>query len=242
MLILSYSDEKKQRYFKVEKGATAPSDAAWSSDKVKKRKLEDAASVEAIRRLNLNKNRVMRSRAVNQPLMGGFFARECGERDLDLPAAAFAQGLVEKGKIPLADASWGSNTNVKHMLVAGKGHKNDICTAYASKFFHFPVWIARGHKLIPTPFKALDETVVLSTYIPRDPTSGRYVICSMERPPVGSSGRVCFANRGHEQGSPPTYLEPHRHADPSTSQPRDGHASDLGYQVQREGSPGSHNV
>ncbi|KAI4870720.1 hypothetical protein F4820DRAFT_222575 [Hypoxylon rubiginosum] len=146
-----YWDEKKQRYFKVEKGATAPSDAAWSSDKVKKRKLEDAASVEAIRRLNLNKNRVMRSRAVNQPLMGGFFARECGERDLDLPAAAFAQGLVEKGKIPLADASWGSNTNVKHMLVAGKGHKNDICTAYAT----------------------LDETVVLSTYIPRDPTSGR---------------------------------------------------------------------
>ncbi|XXG97136.1 Mitochondrial DNA replication protein yhm2 [Hypoxylon texense] len=146
-----YWDEKKRRYFKVEKGTTAPGDAAWSSDNVKKRKLEDAASVEALRKLNLNKNRIVRSEAVNQPIMGGFFARECGETDLDLPAAAFAQGFVEKGKVPLANTAWGSNTNVKHMFVAGKDHKNDICTVYAS----------------------LDETVVLSTYIPRDPSSGR---------------------------------------------------------------------
>ncbi|KAI0181441.1 hypothetical protein GGR52DRAFT_583833 [Hypoxylon sp. FL1284] len=146
-----YWDEKKRRYFKVEKGGTAPSDAAWSSDNVKKRKLEDAESVEALRKLNLNKNRIVRSRAVNDPLVGGFLARESGDTVRDLPAAAFARGLVNKGEIPLANAAWGSNTNVKHMLVAGKGHKNDICTAYAT----------------------LDETVVLSTYIPRAGENGR---------------------------------------------------------------------
>ncbi|KAI1781055.1 hypothetical protein F4818DRAFT_24943 [Hypoxylon cercidicola] len=144
-------DEKKRRYFKVERGGTAPTGAAWSSDNVKKRKLEDAASAEATRKLNLNKNRIVRSRAVNQLLMGGFFARECGETVRDLPAAAFAQGLVDKGQIPLADNVRESNTNVKHMLVASKDHRDDICTAYAT----------------------LEERVVLSTYIPRDAKSGR---------------------------------------------------------------------
>ncbi|KAI1760881.1 hypothetical protein GGR53DRAFT_59127 [Hypoxylon sp. FL1150] len=146
-----YWDEKKRRYFKVEKGGTAPTDAAWSADNVKKRKLEDAASVDALRKLNLNKNRIVRSRAANQALMGGFFARECGDMDRDQPTAAFAHGLVERGMIPLADPAWRSNTNVKHMFVAGKGHKNDLCTAYAT----------------------LDEHTVLSTYVPRDGKGGK---------------------------------------------------------------------
>ncbi|KAL7623969.1 hypothetical protein AAE478_005526 [Parahypoxylon ruwenzoriense] len=146
-----YYDKEKKRYFKIEKRGTAPSNAAWSSDNVKKRKLEDAEAAEALRQMSLNKNRITQSRAVTEPLMGGLFARECGNARPDLAAACFAQGLLEKGKLPLADARWASDTNIKHMYVAGKDYKTGICTAYAT----------------------LDELTLLSTYIPRDPKTAR---------------------------------------------------------------------
>ncbi|KAI5863418.1 hypothetical protein GGS23DRAFT_532475 [Durotheca rogersii] len=146
-----YYDKQRRRYFKVENSSTAPRDAAWSSDNVKKRKIQDAEAAAALRRMTLHKNRIARSRVLEEPLMGGFFARECGDAPADLVAASFAQGLVGMGKLPLADARWHSDTNIKHMFVAGKDEKTGICTAYAT----------------------LDELTLLSTYVPRDPATGR---------------------------------------------------------------------
>ncbi|KAI1083834.1 hypothetical protein F5B20DRAFT_525569 [Whalleya microplaca] len=145
-----YYDTEKRRYFKIEKNGTAPNMAAWSLDNVKKRKLEDQEAVSAVRRMNLNKNRIVTASALNDPLMGGFIAREFGEVRPDVPAASFARGLVEKGKLPLVDARWNSNTNVKHMYIAGNDHKTGICTTYAT----------------------IDELSLISSYIPRD-SSGR---------------------------------------------------------------------
>ncbi|KAI0013305.1 hypothetical protein F4779DRAFT_445861 [Xylariaceae sp. FL0662B] len=141
-----FYDAEKNRYFKVENSRTAPSNAAWSSDNVKRRKLEDEEAAAANRRMNLNKHRIVRAKAMSEPLTGGFLAREFGELRLDVPAACFARGLVEKGKLPLSDARWNSNTNIKHMYVAGTDHKTGICTAYAT----------------------LDELTLISTYVPRD--------------------------------------------------------------------------
>ncbi|KAI0025761.1 hypothetical protein F4780DRAFT_789285 [Xylariomycetidae sp. FL0641] len=141
-----YYDTEKRRYFKIEKNSQAPSGAAWAADNVKKRRLQDEEATAARRRMDLRRRRVARSRALAEPLMGGFLAREYGEAGRDMPAASFAAGLLEKGQMPLADARWGSSANVKHMYVSGQDTKTGLCTAYAT----------------------LDELTLMSTYIPRD--------------------------------------------------------------------------
>ncbi|KAI1633908.1 hypothetical protein F4809DRAFT_620968 [Biscogniauxia mediterranea] len=141
-----YYDPEKRRYFKIENSRTAPSNAAWSSENVKKRRLEDEAAAAALRRMNLNKNRIARSKALSEPLMGGFFAREYGDVDRDVPAACFAKGMLEKGQMLLGDARWGKSSNVKRMYISGQDTKTGLGTAYAT----------------------LDELTLISTYIPRD--------------------------------------------------------------------------
>ncbi|KAI0479079.1 hypothetical protein GGR56DRAFT_633394 [Xylariaceae sp. FL0804] len=141
-----YYDTSKGRYFKIEKTGTAPRQAAWSSDNVKKRRLEDDEAAATQRHRNLTKSRITRSKALSNPLMGGFLARECGDEIRDVPAASFARGLLEKGQLPLADARWRSNANVKHMYIGNQDHKTGLCTAYAT----------------------VDEFTLISTYLPRD--------------------------------------------------------------------------
>ncbi|KAI1506574.1 hypothetical protein F5X99DRAFT_8807 [Biscogniauxia marginata] len=141
-----YYDPERRRYFKIEDSKTAPSTAAWSSENVKKRRLEDETATAALRRMNLTKNRIARSKVLSEPLIGGFFAREYGDADRDVPAVCFARGLLEKGQLPLADARWRTSSNVGHMYISGQDTKTGLCTAYAT----------------------LDELTLISTYIPRD--------------------------------------------------------------------------
>ncbi|KAK8039163.1 hypothetical protein PG993_007574 [Apiospora rasikravindrae] len=140
------TDEEKKRYFKVESSRTAPTTSSWSSDNVKKRRLESQEAAAVLQRLSLEKGRLKRSRLMNDALIGGVYAREYGLVRRDVQEAGYAKGIVEKGIIPLADARWRSSTNVRQLCVIGADTKTGLGVAYAT----------------------LDELLLFSTYIPRD--------------------------------------------------------------------------
>ncbi|KAI1471526.1 uncharacterized protein F4812DRAFT_455639 [Daldinia caldariorum] len=143
-----YWDADKKRYFKIEQRKTAPQDAAWSSDTVKKRKIEDAEAAEKTRQIALNKKRIVRSETLGHPLIGGFLQREIGVHRRDHIAASFAYGIVEKGAV---EFTWGRQHNtLTHMVVTNRGPKG-LCKVYASP----------------------DGRVCDSAYTLRDPVSGR---------------------------------------------------------------------
>ncbi|KAI0422394.1 plasma-membrane proton-e [Xylaria grammica] len=124
-------DPEKQRYFKVENGKTAPTNAAWSSTNVKRRKLRDEDAATALQHLNLAKSRIRRARVLHEPLTGGFFAREYGAVKDDMRGSCFAEGLTNKGCILLAQLGVGSPvTQVKRMFIGGHDYKTGMCTVY----------------------------------------------------------------------------------------------------------------
>ncbi|KAI0914494.1 hypothetical protein F4823DRAFT_572068 [Ustulina deusta] len=142
-----YYDAAKRRYFKVENSRTAPTQAAWSSDSVKRRKLGDDDAATALQHVNLAKNRIRRARVLHEPLMGGFFAREYGAMEDDMQAACFVDGLRHKGCIPLLGPGvHGPAMQVKRMFIGGYDHRTGMCNVYA----------------------APNEILFLSTYFPRD--------------------------------------------------------------------------
>ncbi|KAI0438511.1 hypothetical protein F4803DRAFT_554953 [Xylaria telfairii] len=123
-----YYDAEKKRYFKVENSKTAPTNAAWASNNVKRRKLHEEDTATALRHLDLAKNRITRARVLHEPLTGGFFAREYGAMKDDMQAACFVDGLTNKGTISLSHP--GAETHgwqVKRMCVAGDDHKTGLC-------------------------------------------------------------------------------------------------------------------
>ncbi|KAK7977605.1 hypothetical protein PG988_005095 [Apiospora saccharicola] len=140
------ADEEKKRYFKVESSRTAPSTSAYSSDNVKKRRLESQEATAVLQRLSLEKGRLKRSRLLNDALIGGVYAREYGLVRRDIQQAGYAKGIVEKGALPLADARWRSSTNIQQLCVIGADTKTGLGVAYAT----------------------LDELLLFSTYIARD--------------------------------------------------------------------------
>ncbi|RYP76804.1 hypothetical protein DL771_001540 [Monosporascus sp. 5C6A] len=149
-----YYDEEKGKYFKVEKSNTAPSNAVWSSDNVKKRRLEDEEAAKAIRRMTLDKSRVARAKVLDHPLAGGFLDCEFGRPRPDVAPAGFAEGLVDKGKLLLKDARWTSASNVNHMYIDGQDRNTDMCVAFARfivGFWHFTGLLqpdARGRRAL----------------------------------------------------------------------------------------------
>ncbi|KAK8130162.1 hypothetical protein PG999_002542 [Apiospora kogelbergensis] len=144
-----FYDEEKKRYFKVENSRTAPATSSWSSDNVKKRRLESQEAAAVLQRLSLDKGRLKRSRLMNDPLIGGIYAREYGRVRRDVQPASYAKGIVEKGMVPLADARWRSSTSIQQLCVIGADTKTGLGVAYAT----------------------LDELQLFSTYIPRDRNS-----------------------------------------------------------------------
>ncbi|KAI1149377.1 hypothetical protein F4825DRAFT_430709 [Nemania diffusa] len=126
-----YYDPGKGRYFKVESSKTAPTDAAWSSDNVKRQKIRDDDTAAAVRYLNIAKSRVRRARVLHDPLTGGFFAREYGAARDDMQAACFAEGLQNKGCISLRSENDG--VHVTQMYVSEGDYKTGMCTVYGVK-------------------------------------------------------------------------------------------------------------
>lgn len=110
------TDEERKKYFKIEKSQTAGSSAAWSSDAVKRRKIEEGAQDAARRRERLLKNHVRRHPGLSKddvtPVLlgreiagGGVVTRPTPGSiwDVgDVGVAAWAEGLVYKDDVPFA--------------------------------------------------------------------------------------------------------------------------------------------
>lgn len=117
----------------MESSRTAPTTSAYSSDNVKRRRLESQEAAAVLQRLSLEKGRLKPSHLMNDALIGGVYAREYGIVRRDVQQASYTKGIVEKGALPLADARWRSSTNIQQLCVIGADNKTGLGVAYASK-------------------------------------------------------------------------------------------------------------
>ncbi|KAI1117417.1 hypothetical protein F5Y14DRAFT_402524 [Nemania sp. NC0429] len=194
-----YYDPEKQRYFKIENNKTAPTDAAWSSGNVKRRKLRDADAATALRHATLAKGRIRRARVLHEPLTGGFFAREYGAARADMHAACFAEGLRNKGCIPMRLPGWPGQP-ITSMYVSGHDYRTGMCTVYA----------------VP------NETMLLAAYFPRDQNK------RLDQRPLRANylvfGASCCVERHIPQISDVQYHAPSNRMLITSRQPFDGAA------------------
>ncbi|CAH0001867.1 unnamed protein product [Clonostachys byssicola] len=99
-----YYDEERKKYFKVEKSSTAPSASTWSSDAVKRRKVEHQAS-EVVRERDWEvRHHIKRHRLWDHAVASGTLKREIRddlswEGEGNLKAAAWVDGLEAKGEV-----------------------------------------------------------------------------------------------------------------------------------------------
>jgi hypothetical protein len=161
------SDAEKNKYFKIEKSSTAPSTAAWSSDAVKKRKVEHKATQAVKRREGELRNHVKRSALGTGTGTGtdggvtlGLWRRQLGRAegavagglaggssslavDGDVAASSWAQGLVDKECVKFSN---GRRTLSDHLPVLWVGGEEEgmstglvyTGTLYSTPFFLFP--------------------------------------------------------------------------------------------------------
>ena len=97
MSISQTTDAEKKKYFKISKNPAS----YYSTDKVKRLKLEHEAEEKRDRAAANARERIKRAKVLREPVMGGFLAREYGLSRQDLPAACFARELRDKGHVPL---------------------------------------------------------------------------------------------------------------------------------------------
>ncbi|KAF9878496.1 hypothetical protein CkaCkLH20_03988 [Colletotrichum karsti] len=157
-----YYDEEKGKYFKIEKAQSAPQNAAWSADSVKRRKIQHReAEAVAARRERLRRH-IVRSAVLRDPLTGGFLEAELGvsrrERKWragaggefgveDVPAVAWARGVAEKGEVPFVPSFARARfPNIPCFYVGGEDEKTGLGVAYAT----------------------VDEEILIGSYIPTD--------------------------------------------------------------------------
>ncbi|KAF5702250.1 myocyte-specific enhancer factor 2d [Fusarium mundagurra] len=153
-----YYDNEKKKYFKIERTHTAPSSAAWSSDAVKRRKVEHEAQKLAERQAHQVKKHIKRHFVAKDTVTSALLTREIGlpyvtERgrgrveDEDLGAAAWARGSVAKGNVPFAPSfARERRANMPCFYVSGDDEKTGLGASYAT----------------------LDEETLVGSYIPTD--------------------------------------------------------------------------
>ncbi|OLN86201.1 hypothetical protein CCHL11_04201 [Colletotrichum chlorophyti] len=177
-----YYDEEKGKYFKIEKAASAPQGAAWSSESVKRRKIQHREAEAVAARRERLKRHIVRSAVLRDPLLGGFLEVELGVRREggqradgalsveDVPAVAWAKGLVDKGEVPFVPSfARQSFPNIPCFYVGGDDVKTGLGIAYAT----------------------LDEETLIGSYIPMD-----------------ENDRICFST---DASSRPEHRLSHRH-------------------------------
>ncbi|ROT40224.1 hypothetical protein SODALDRAFT_329906 [Sodiomyces alkalinus F11] len=150
-----YYDEEKKKYFKIEKTQTAPSQAAWSADNVKRRTIEAQSARADQQRAELTRRHIKRARILGEPQLGGLLGRQLGvSLSLspspsssfsssaysaapsvldDVPGAVWAAGLVGKGVVPFAPGLAAERfPNVRCFWVGGQGEEPGVGAAFAS--------------------------------------------------------------------------------------------------------------
>ncbi|PHH60632.1 hypothetical protein CDD81_1383 [Ophiocordyceps australis] len=146
-----YWDKDRRKYFKIEKSQTAPTEAAWSRESVKRRKVQDEqAEAEQARREEAKMGIRRHGRFHAHAMAGGMLAREMhggGGGELD-GGAAWAAGVVGKGQV-----EFGLHTtqplSIGCLYVNGDDSKTGMGAAYLT----------------------LDDQMVLGTYLPTDANS-----------------------------------------------------------------------
>ncbi|KAH7133379.1 hypothetical protein B0J13DRAFT_100462 [Dactylonectria estremocensis] len=153
-----YFDPEKKKYFKIQKSHAAPTDAAYSSDAVKRRRVNDRTVLAAKKRAHAVRNHIRRHPMNQDAMFGGILAREfglarvaeCGRgrvEDGDVAAMAWAHGAVDKGSVPFAPSfARGQCPNMPCLYVNGEDTKTGLGMAYAT----------------------LDEETLVASYIPTD--------------------------------------------------------------------------
>ncbi|EHK46443.1 hypothetical protein TRIATDRAFT_44046 [Trichoderma atroviride IMI 206040] len=139
-----YYDSEKKKYFKIEKSQTAPSSAQWSSQSVKRRKVESQVAQEASNRAQLVKNHIKRSVLRNDIVNSGLFARETGHQraaesgrgrveDEDVAAAMWARELTDKGQTAFTPSmTWNTYPHIPSFYVSGQECGIDSAVVYAT--------------------------------------------------------------------------------------------------------------
>ncbi|KOS22595.1 hypothetical protein ESCO_001766 [Escovopsis weberi] len=151
-----YFDAARNKYFKIEKSQTAPPAARWTSDSVKRRKLErEEEEEEAWRaggwrgkhsaRAGIRRHEALRL----DGLAGGMLARECcargamgmgmgmgGDGPEALRAAAWVGGMVDQGAVSFVPRAAGGRGrrlgNMPCFYVAGEGCHTEVGVAYGT--------------------------------------------------------------------------------------------------------------
>ncbi|KAM0379877.1 hypothetical protein ACHAPK_000458 [Fusarium culmorum] len=152
------TDPEKKKYFKIEKTQTAPSSAAWSTDAVKRRKVEEKIQKSVQRRAHLVRNHIKRHFITKDTVASALLAREAGlpyaaERgrgkldDGDLGAASWAEGLVAKGNVPFAPSFARQRyPNMPCFYVSGEDEKTGLGVVYASTFgYQYNMWAEQSN-------------------------------------------------------------------------------------------------
>lgn len=137
-------DADKKKYFKIEKAHTAPPNAAWSADEVKRRRVASSAAESSHRRARLLRNHIRRHAALEADLVTrGRLLRELGGdrrgvvtvEEQDTAVAAWAGGLVDKGSVPFVPSFARQRyANMPCLYVGGDDDKTGLGVAYASAF------------------------------------------------------------------------------------------------------------
>ncbi|KAL0940619.1 uncharacterized protein CTRU02_203382 [Colletotrichum truncatum] len=157
-----YYDEEKGKYFKIEKAQSAPQNAAWSAESVKRRKIQHREAEAVAARRERLKRHIVRSAILRDPLLGGFLEAELGvsrrERKLragaggefgleDVPAVAWTTSLTDKGDVPFVPSFARQRfPNIPCFYVGGDDVKTGLGVAYAT----------------------VDEETLIGSYIPTD--------------------------------------------------------------------------
>ncbi|APA05948.1 hypothetical protein sscle_01g007180 [Sclerotinia sclerotiorum 1980 UF-70] len=122
-----YYDSEKKKYFKIQ--ANAPSSSAYSSQDVKRRKIDDENNKAQSLKVQRNVGRIKRARILEAPISGGFLSREFGQPCLDTVAASsYAQNLIKTGDT----GHWGALNGPQLFAVIPKG---------SGSFLYFPMVI-----------------------------------------------------------------------------------------------------
>ncbi|KAK4102597.1 hypothetical protein N658DRAFT_495313 [Parathielavia hyrcaniae] len=132
-----YYDSVKRKYFRIEDNRTAPAEAAWSAQNVKRRAVQQKDKTRRQDREKRAAGRVKRARVRGVPLLGGLLAREIGEVGAGaVPAAgeevvrAWAGGLKEKGSVK--PWPWVDNGTITGLWVGGSGEHTGPGVLFAS--------------------------------------------------------------------------------------------------------------
>jgi hypothetical protein len=111
----------------------APATAAYSAESVKRRKLEHKQAEKARIVEGYRKKSVHRSLALQDPLLGGFLARELGIPPKDLQVDCWARGLCSKGRVRMRNTS--DENLVEHLYIGSADEKRGLGVAIGCRFY-----------------------------------------------------------------------------------------------------------